>query len=112
MNGRTSVSAAFWVMVALHTIGSVDMPGKGERKMPAPRSYISIIALFSVLQLAADAGAERAASVAAWVTVLVGMIKGPFGNLLTGLINNIAPPAPGVQPLPPIPLDTSGRTTA
>jgi hypothetical protein len=106
--GRSSVSVAFWVMVALHTIGSVDMPGKGERKMPSPRSYISIIALFSILGVIADAGAERAAAAAAWVTVLLGMIKGPFGNQLTNLFNAIAPPGPGVRPLQPIRADTSG----
>jgi|SRR6516164_7936382 hypothetical protein len=110
MNSRSSISAAFWVMVALHTIGSVDMPGKGERKMPSPRSYISVIALFTALHLVADAGAERAASAAAWITVLIGMIKGPFGNQLTNLINQVAPPAAGVQPLQPIQPDTSGGT--
>ena len=108
--GRASVSVAFGVMVFLQTLGSVDMPGKGERKMPSPRSYISTIALFSVLGVVADAGAERAASVAAWVTVLLGMLKGPFGNALTDLINAIAPPGPGAQPLSPIPPDTSGGT--
>jgi hypothetical protein len=95
-------------MVALQTMGSVDMPGKGERKMPAPRSYLAIIALFSALHLVADAGAERAASAAAWITVLLGVVKGPFGNQLTSLINNIAPPATGISPLQPIPPDTSG----
>jgi hypothetical protein len=97
-------------MMALHTIGSVDMPGKGERKMPAPRSYISIIALFSILGVVADAGAERAAAAAAWATVLLGTIKGPFGGQLTNLINAIAPPGAGAQPLPNIPPDTSGGT--
>jgi hypothetical protein len=108
---RSSVSVAFWVMVGLQTLGSVDAPGKGNRKMPAPRSYIAIIALFSILGVAADAGAERAAGAAAWATVLLGIIKGPFGNQLTHLINAIAPPGAGAQPLPDIPTDTSGGTT-
>jgi len=107
---RSSVSAAFWVMVALHTMGSVDMPGKGERKMPSPRSYVSIIVLFSILHLVADAGAERAAAAGAWITVLLGAVKGPFGNQLTNMFNAVAPPAPGVAPLQPIPPDTSGAT--
>jgi hypothetical protein len=107
MNSR-SVSAAFWVTVFLHTLGSVDMPGRGERKMPAPRSYVAIIALFSTLHLVADAGAERAAAAAAWITVLVSVVIGPFGNQLTNLINAVAPPSPGIQPLAPVPPDTSG----
>lgn len=107
---RSSVSVAFWVMVALQTLGSVDMPGKGERKMPAPRSYIATIALFSVLGVVADTIAERAAAAAAWTVVLLGMIKGPFGGQLTNLINAIAPPGAGAQPLPTTPPDTSGGT--
>lgn len=98
-------------MVGLQTLGSVDMPGKGARKMPAPRSYMAIIALFAILGVVADAGAARAASVAAWVTVLLGIIKGPFSNSLTSLINTVAPPGPGVSPLQPVPPDTSGGTS-
>jgi hypothetical protein len=85
-----SVSAAFWVMVALQTMGSVDMPGNGARKLPSPRAYVAIIVMFSTLHLVADAGAERAASAMAWVTVLVGLVKGPFGGTLTNFFNNIA----------------------
>jgi len=105
-----SVSAAFWVSVFLHTIGSVDMPGKGERKMPAPRSYVAIITLFSILHLVADAGQERVASAAAWITVLISMIKGPFGDKFTNFINAVAPPSPGASPLPTTPPDLSGGT--
>lgn len=94
-------------MVFLQTLGSVDMPGKGERKMPSPRSYIAIIVLFGTLHLVADAGMARGASIAGWAAVLIGLVKGPFGNLLTGFINAIAPGASPLQPLTP---DTSGGT--
>lgn len=90
MGNDQAVDAAFWTMVVLQSIGSVDMPGKGERKLPAPRAYVSIIVLFSILHLIADAGASRAAGVMAWVTVLFGMVKGPFGNILTNFLNNVA----------------------
>jgi len=95
-----TVSAPFWAMVILQTIGSVDTPGKGERKMPAPRSYVAIIVLFGTLGLFADAGYERAANVMAWVTVLVGVVIGPFGKTLSNFYNSIAnqfaipPPGP------------------
>lgn len=84
------VTVAFWVMVFLQTIGSVDMPGRGERKLPSPRSYVSIIVLFSLLQIIASAGAQRAASVMAWITVLLGLVKGPFGKTAIDFLNNIA----------------------
>ena len=79
------------------------MPGSGERKMPAPRSYVAIIVLFGTLHLIADAGAQRAASVMAWITVLVGLVKGPFGDKLTNFYNVVAdkfatPPAGGKGP--------------
>lgn len=85
-----SVSAAFWVMVALQTMGSVDMPGKGPRKMPSPRSYVAIIVLFTTLHLVSDAGAPRAAGMMAWVSVLAGMVLGPFGKTLSNFYNTIA----------------------
>ena len=113
------MSAAFWVMVALQSMGSVDMPGSGPRKMPAPRSYVAIIVLFSTLHLVADAGAERAAGAMAWVTVLVGIVKGPFGDKLSNFFNTVADnfgiqPPPGQQtstvpyPQPIQPLQTAG----
>jgi len=87
---ENSVTAAFWVMVALQTMGSVDMPGRGDRKMPSPRAYVAILVLFGTLHLIADAGAQRAASVMAWVTVLTGLVIGPFGTRLTNFYNAVA----------------------
>ena len=80
-------------MVALQTIGSVDMPGRGPRKMPSPRAYAAIIVTWGILQLAADAGGEgagRAAKVTAWTIVLVGMVLGPFGKTFVNFLSNTA----------------------
>ena len=85
-----SLSASFWVMVIVQTIGAVDMPGSGPRKMPAPRQYVPVIIVWSGLQLFADTGRERAAGAAGWVMVLVGMVLGPFGNKLIGLLKAVA----------------------
>lgn len=87
---NVSISSAFWLMVTLQTMGSLDMPGRGPRKMPAPRSYVAVIVLFSTLHVIADAGLERAAAAMAWVTVLVGMVKGPFGDKLSNFYNVVA----------------------
>jgi hypothetical protein len=107
MVSNFAVASAFWTMIALQTLGSVDMPGKGERKLPSPRAYLAPIVLFSMLSVASDLGMERAAGVAAWVTVLLGTIKGPFGNRITDVINFVAPPGTGAKPIPYVPPDTS-----
>lgn len=90
MNTDTSIQASFWMMVMLQTIGSVDMPGSGARKMPAPRSYMAIIIVWSVLQLGADAGYDRPASVFGWVVVLAGMVLGPFGTKVVNIFTSVA----------------------
>jgi hypothetical protein len=86
----TSLQSSFWVMVILQTIGSVDMPGRGPRKMPSPRSYGAIIVTWGVLQLVADMGRDRIASTIGWVIVLTGMVLGPFGKIVTTLFTSIA----------------------
>lgn len=88
MNYDSSLQTSFWLMVILQTIGSVDMPGKGPRKMPSPRSYFSILIAWIVLQIGADAGYERPASVVGWVIVLAGLVLGPFGQRVTSIFTS------------------------
>jgi hypothetical protein len=93
MDQTTSLQASFWFMVVMQTIGSVDMPGRGPRKMPSPRAYAAIIITWGILQLIADAGGERAGratKVTAWVIVLVGMVLGPFGTSFVKFLSNTA----------------------
>lgn len=89
---QDSLQTSFWVMVLIQTIGSVDMPGRGPRKMPAPRQYVAIFVTWLVLQLAAgiSAGAERAAAALGWLLVLVGMVAGPFGKQATDFLSHTA----------------------
>ena len=85
-----SLQASFWVLIAIQTIGSVDMPGKGPRKLPAPRSYIAIVLTWAILQVVADAGRQRIASALGWLIVLTGMVVGPFGTQVVSLFNSVA----------------------
>ena len=85
-----SLQTSFWIMIILQTIGSVDMPGRGPRKMPSPRSYAAIIVAWGILQIIADVGKERAAAAVAWVIVLAGIVLGPFGQTLVNLFNSAA----------------------
>lgn len=77
-------------MVLLQTLGSVDMPGSGPRKMPSPRAYVPIVIVWIGLQLLADTGKQRGAATAGWIIVLTGTVLGPFGQRLIGLLNSVA----------------------
>lgn len=87
-----SLQTSFWVMVLIQTIGSVDMPGMGERKMPSPRQYVAIAVTWIILMLIAGAsqGARRATTAVGWVLVLTGMVAGPFGQRAVGFLNTVA----------------------
>jgi hypothetical protein len=87
-----SLQTSFWVMVMVQTIGSVDMPGRGQRKMPSPRQYVAILVTWLVLQLIAgiSAGAARATAAIGWLLVLVGMVVGPFGQRVISLFTSVA----------------------
>lgn len=87
-----ALQTSFWMMVLVQTIGSVDLPGSGARKMPAPRAYVAILVTWLILQLVADAGenARRAATALGWVLVLTGMVVGPFGQRFVSFLNAVA----------------------
>lgn len=84
------VQASFWLMILLTTIGSVDMPGHGNRKLPAPRSYVVVVVAWSVLFLMVDAGKGRAAAGAGWLVVLAGSVLGPFGKNAVSFLNAVS----------------------
>jgi len=88
---ENSLQTSFWVMILVQTIGSVDMPGSGPRKMPAPRQYIAILVTWLVLQLIAgiNAGAQRATAALGWLLALAGFVLGPFGKQVVNLFTII-----------------------
>lgn len=106
MDDEKSVEVALWILLLVQTIGSVDLPGRGPRKMPAPRSYLIILVGMGVLLTMADAGYGKAAKAMAWVTVLVATIIGPFGQKLISFFNGVA----GLAPKAPSPATYSDLT--
>lgn len=95
-------------MILVQTIGSIDMPGSGPRKMPAPRQYVAILVTWLVLQLIAGINASTARATAAigWLLVLTGLVIGPFGkqvvNLFTVVSQRFGPAGTGISvPEPP-----------
>jgi len=97
-----SLQTSFWVMVLVQTIGSVDMPGRGDRKMPAPRQYVAITVTWLILMLLAGIsdGAKRATAAAGWLLVLTGMVVGPFGQRTVSFLQTVAQNFPAAPPTP------------
>lgn len=91
MNGD-SLQTSFWAMILIQTIGSIDMPGRGERKLPAPHQYVAILVTWLVLQLISSisAGAARATAAVGWALVLTGLVVGPFGKQVVNLFTIIS----------------------
>ena len=79
-----------WLMIVLQTLGAVDLPDKGPRKLPAPKSYLAIVAAWSVLTLVAETSMARAAAALGWLMVLAGMFLGPFGQVAGNVLDKIA----------------------
>lgn len=77
-------------MIAIRTMGALDMPGHGPRKLPAPRVYVAVIVLWSIFGLIYDAGQARIANVMAWITVLTAMVLGPFGPTAVQFLSYIS----------------------
>lgn len=92
MNDRRLLSATFWAMVIVQTIGSVDLPGYGTRKLPSPKQYVAIVVLWGILNLVADAGPSYAkfASKLSALVLLTGAVAGPFGSRAIGFLNLIS----------------------
>lgn len=92
-----------WLMIAIQTIGAIDIPGHGPRKMPAPRTYVAVVVLWSIFGLMVDIGWARAAKAMAWVTVLTALLlpNSPSAKALIGFMKAVssnfgtAPPPQG-----------------
>ena len=93
MNPEKSLMASMWVLIIGQTIGGVDLPGSGPRKLPAPRNYVAVIVLWSLMGLAVDAGSAglaRATAMFSWLVVLTGMVVGPFGKRFLSVVTDVA----------------------
>lgn len=107
-----SLQVSFWITVLIQTLGSIDMPGHGTRKMPSPRQYVAIVVAWLVLMLIAGTSetAARAAKAVGWTLVLASMfVQGgkkvsPAAQRLLGVMNSVGqnfntnPPSQGGTP--------------
>jgi hypothetical protein len=90
MSPEDTVQRTMWLMVFLQTIGSVDMPGSGERKLPSPRSYVAIVVTWSILGMIAGGRWGKAAASASILLVLTGAVIGPFGARAASFLTTVA----------------------
>jgi hypothetical protein len=91
MNDERVVETSMWVMILAQTVGAVDLPGYGDRKLPSPSQYVAIIALWSLLGVGTSIGGavSRLSARLAILVTIAAMVLGPFGKRLTGLLTNI-----------------------
>lgn len=89
MNTNAGLTASFWVTIILQTIGAVDLPGKGVRKMPSPRNYVLTCIIWSILGVVAALGMEKAAAAMAWLTTLAILVLGVPGKAFVHLITQV-----------------------
>jgi hypothetical protein len=102
VNTDRTLSATFWAMVGLQTIGAVD-PLQGPRKMPSPRAYVAVVVLWTILHMLAEGSAKLARPAAALsvLTVIAATVIGPAGKTLVSFLNtvggtfNLAPASTG-----------------
>lgn len=104
MNPQRTVMATWLAMLGLQTIGSVD----SQHKLPAPKQYVAIGALWGLLFLMVDTGLARVAARLSVLLLLTASVIGPFGTKFVGLLSQItktfaiAPPASAPSaPTPP-----------
>lgn len=101
MSPERTVSNTFWAMVLVQTIGSVDIFTAGPRKMPAPRQYVAIGVLWSILHMAAGSRFAKAAAHLSILVLLTAMVLGPFGPQFLAFLEyvgqrfSLAPATPG-----------------
>lgn len=86
MNYDRQLHSSFFLMIAVQTIGSIDMPGKGKRKLPSPRAYVAAVIVWAILGLIPG----KAAAIMGWVTVLTAVVVGPFGKGVLNFFDTIA----------------------
>lgn len=87
MSRPTRIIQATWIaMIALQTIGSVD----SKRKLPAPRQYVAIGAVWGILFMLADTGLGKVAARLSLLVLLTASVLGPFGKRFVTLAVGIS----------------------
>lgn len=89
------IFGTFFVMIVIQTYNAID----GQHRLPAPRKFVAIGAVWGVLFLLADVGFGKLAARLSMLILLTALVVGPFGNLLLRFFRTITdtfavPPEP------------------
>ena len=119
MNPHRTLSATFWGMVLVQAVGSTDIFTPGPRKLPAPKQFVAIGVLWSLLHMAEGTRLERPAAQLSVLVLLTAMVLGPFGPQFLAFLGyvsqrfSLAPASPaGGASSSASPAPTPGGVTA
>lgn len=90
MSPARTISATFWAMVVVQTIGSTDIFTAGPRKLPAPKQFVAIGVLWSIFHLFEGTRLERTAAGLSALVLLSAMVLGPFGGVALGFLSYVS----------------------
>lgn len=101
MSPERTISSTFWAMAIIRGLTATDIFNAGPRKLPAPRSFVAIGVLWSILHLLAGGRFGRLAAQLSLLIVLAAIVLGPFGAVLVSFLQfvgqrfSLAPASPG-----------------
>lgn len=87
--GRT-LSATFWTMIVVQTLGSTDIFTAGPRKLPAPKQFVAIGVLWGIFHLFEGSKYERVFASLSILVVLSAAVLGPFGGVALGFLSYVS----------------------
>jgi len=95
--------ATWLAMLGLQTIGSID----SKHRLPAPKQYVAIGALWGILFLVGETRYARTAAQLSGLVLLTASVLGPFGKRMVDLLNTISqnfavPPDQGAEAQPSV----------
>ena len=85
-NPQRTIIATWLAMLALQSVGSVD----SKHRLPAPRQFVAIGALWGILFLVADTGRAKLAARFSMLLLLTATVIGPFGLRVIRLLTQVA----------------------
>ena len=90
MNPGRTLSATFWTMILVQTVGSTDIFTKGPRKLPAPKQFVALGVLWGIFHLFEGSRYGRLVASLSVLVVLTGMVLGPFGGVALGFLKYVS----------------------
>lgn len=93
------IFGTFFLMCVIQTYNAID----GQHRLPAPRKFVAISAVWGVLFLMADIGWGKMAARLSMLILLTSLVIGPFGELLIRFFHVVTeqfatPPVPDEPP--------------